>query len=125
MDLGMHGKVALVTGASKGIGLAVTEGLVREGAQVVVGARTLSPELELLIAGGSVRALQVDLSRPDGPAELVAFAGERIDILVNNVGAASPRPEGFLQVSDEQWLASINLDLMAAVRTTRGARPLT
>jgi len=124
MDLGIQGKVAVVTGASKGIGLAVTRGLVEEGAHVVAGARTSSPELETLVHEGSVQMVPVDLSEPGGPATLVAAAGDRIDILINNVGAAHPRLGGFLSVTDEEWLTTLNLDLMAAVRTTRSALPV-
>jgi NAD(P)-dependent dehydrogenase (short-subunit alcohol dehydrogenase family) len=124
MDLGLEGTVAVVTGASRGIGLAVTRALVAEGVRVVAGARASSPELDELVKAGSVQLAQVDLSDADAPAELVALAGDRLDILVNNVGAATPRLEGFLKVTDEQWLASVNLNLMAAVRTTRAALPL-
>ncbi len=72
-----------------------------------------------------MRAVPVDLSTPDGPAGLVAAAREfgRIDILVNNVGAVTPRVGGFLEVTDDQWLHSITLNLMAAVRTTRAVLP--
>lgn len=124
MDLGLREKVAVVTGAGRGIGLAVTRALIDEGAHVIAGSLKPSPELDSLAATGAVQFLQVDLSHPDGPARLVTEAGSRLDILVNNVGAVSPRPDGFLQVTDEQWLTSINLDLMAAVRTTRSALPV-
>ena len=124
MDLGLQGRIALVTGASKGIGLAVTRALVEEGAHVIAGARTSSVELETLVHAGSVQMVPVDLSTPDGPARLVAAVGDRIDILVNNVGAAHPRLGGFLAITDEDWLGTINLDLMAAVRTTRSALPV-
>jgi len=124
MDLGLEGKRAVVTGASRGIGLAVTQALVREGAHVLAGARTSSDELDALARDGSVTVGLTDLAEPDGPARLVALAGDRLDILVNNVGAATIRVDGFLAVTDEQWLASINLDLMAAVRTTRIALPV-
>jgi NAD(P)-dependent dehydrogenase (short-subunit alcohol dehydrogenase family) len=68
--------------------------------------------------------VEVDLSTVDGPAQLVAAAGDRIDVLVNNVGAAPPRLDGFLAVTDDMWLATINLDLMAAVRATRSVLPV-
>ncbi len=124
MDLGLAGKVAIVTGASKGIGLAVTRGLVDEGAHVFAGARSSSPELVSMVNAGSVEMVELDLSNADAPAQLVALAGERIDIVVNNVGAATPRTGGFLSITDDQWLATLNLDLMAAVRTTRSALPV-
>jgi NAD(P)-dependent dehydrogenase (short-subunit alcohol dehydrogenase family) len=125
MDLGLSGRHALVTGASKGIGLAVTRTLVAEGATVTTGSRGSSPELDELTADGTVRAAQVDLSTAEGPAELVRVALERgpVDVLVNNVGGVTPRLEGFGAVTDEQWWATHNLTFMAAVRTTRAALP--
>jgi len=71
-----------------------------------------------------VRVVEVDLATPSGPAMLVAAAGQRIDILVNNVGAAPARPGGFGEVTDEDWQVSLTLNLMAAVRTTRAALPV-
>jgi NAD(P)-dependent dehydrogenase (short-subunit alcohol dehydrogenase family) len=125
MELQLDGQRAVVTGASKGIGLAITRALADEGVRVVAGARGSSPELDELVSGGSVRAVAVDLSTVDGPAQLVGAALEEgpLDILVNNVGGVKPRLAGFGEVSDEQWLASLNLTFMAAVRTTRAALP--
>ncbi len=123
MDLGLAGQTAVVTGGSKGIGLAVVRGLAGAGVHVVTGAKHSSDDLDELVRSGQVRALQVDLADPSGPATLVAAAGERIDILVNNVGGAPARPGGFLSITDEDWLATINLDLMAAIRATRSALP--
>ena len=124
MELGLQDRVAVVTGASRGIGLAVVQALAAEGVRVVAGARTSSPEIDALVDGGRVRAVAVDLADPQGPAELVVEAGDRVDILVNNVGAAPPRLDGFLEITDEQWTSSLNLNLLAAVRTTRAALPL-
>ncbi|MGV9386101.1 SDR family NAD(P)-dependent oxidoreductase [Nonomuraea sp. NPDC003707] len=125
MDLKLQGKVAVVTGASKGIGLAITQALAEEGAHVVAGSRRSTPELKELGAKGSVRAIEVDLATTTGPAQLVAaaLAHGRLDILVNNVGAVAPRLTGFLNVTDEQWQHSLTLNLMAAIRTTRAALP--
>jgi NAD(P)-dependent dehydrogenase (short-subunit alcohol dehydrogenase family) len=122
MDLELRGKVAVVTGASKGIGLAITQALMKEGVHVVAGSRRSTPELTQL---GSVQAIEVDLATAAGPGRLVAAALEhgRLDILVNNVGAVAPRLTGFLNVTDEQWLRSLTLNLMAAIRTTRAALP--
>ena len=126
MDLHLTGKVAVVTGASKGIGLAVTRALVAEGACVVAAARSAGAELTDLAGRAAVRPVQVDLSAPDGPDALVAeavaaFGG--IDVLVNNVGAVTPRLGGFLSITDEDWERTLSLNLMAAVRTTRAALP--
>jgi NAD(P)-dependent dehydrogenase (short-subunit alcohol dehydrogenase family) len=119
VDLGLAGTVAVVTGAGKGIGLAIARGLHAEGARVVAGSRTVTPELAAV-----AEAVAVDLGTPDGPARLVAAAGGRVDILVNNVGIAPPRPDGFLTVTDEMWSTTWNLDLMVAVRAMRAVLPL-
>jgi NAD(P)-dependent dehydrogenase (short-subunit alcohol dehydrogenase family) len=124
MDLRLNGLSAVVTGASRGIGLAVTRGLAGEGVHVTAGALKSSAELGELAAAGLVRVVEVDLADPGGPAALVAAAGDRIDILVNNVGAAPARPGGFGEITDEDWQASLTLNLMAAVRTTRAALPV-
>ena len=125
MELGLQGKRAVVTGASKGIGLAITRALVAEGAFVVAGARSSSAGLDELVAAGSVESVAVDLSAPSGPAALVtaALAHGPVDVVVNNVGAATTRVAGFLEISDDEWLATLNLNLMAAVRTVRAALP--
>lgn len=120
MDLDMAGKSAVVTGASKGIGLAVVRALATEGVRVTAGARTVGD-----LPDGA-RGATVDLSTPDGPAALIADAAEAyggLDLLVNNVGGAHPRTGGFLSITDDDWLATLNLDLLAAVRTTRAAVP--
>jgi hypothetical protein len=67
--------------------------------------------------------VDADLAAAAGPASLVAAAGDRIDTLVNNVGSAPARTRGFLAVTDEEWLATLNINLMAAVRATRAALP--
>jgi NAD(P)-dependent dehydrogenase (short-subunit alcohol dehydrogenase family) len=125
MDLGLTDKLAVVTGASKGIGLAITSALVAEGASVVAGSRGSSAELDELVDGGRVHAVAVDLSTVNGPQQLIDAAREHgaINILVNNAGAVTPRLDGFLAVTDEDWLAELNLTFMAAVRTTRAALP--
>ncbi|GAA4720289.1 oxidoreductase [Phytohabitans rumicis] len=126
MDTHLSGKVAVVTGASKGIGLAIVEALAGEGAAVVAGARKPTAELSELAAAASVLAVPVDLALPQGPAQLIdaavtAFGG--LDILVNNVGAVHPRTGGFLTVTDDDWNTTLNINLLAAVRTTRAALP--
>src|SRR5690349_11716628 len=117
MDLELSGKVAVVTGASKGIGLAVTRALAAEGATVVAGARTVD-------ALDGVEAFAVDLGRPGGPEALVAHAVERfgrIDVLVNNVGRVQLRLDGFLATSDADFEASLQINFFAALRATRAA----
>jgi NAD(P)-dependent dehydrogenase (short-subunit alcohol dehydrogenase family) len=123
MNISLREQVAVVTGASRGIGLATAQALVAEGARVVAGARSSSSELDDLAKTGAVKVVEVDLTAASGPAHLISRAGDRIDILVNNVGSAPARPGGFLGVTDDQWQASLTLNLLAAVRTTRAALP--
>jgi NAD(P)-dependent dehydrogenase (short-subunit alcohol dehydrogenase family) len=120
MDLGLKGKIAVVTGASKGIGLAVTQALAAEGAQVVAGARTIGT-LEKL---PGVTAMALDLSARDAPSRLVARALElhgRVDVLVNNLGGVRLRLQGFLGTSDEEFEWAMQMNFFAAVRATRAA----
>ena len=124
MDLQLADKIAVVTGASRGIGLAITRALVREGAKVVAGARTSSAELDELVSGAGVTFVAVDLGRPEAAATLVDAAGGRIDVLVNNVGHAPARTGGFLAITDEQWQQSLELNLLSAVRVLRNAVPV-
>ena len=109
MQLNLNDKIAVVTGASKGIGLAVTRALIAEGVTVVAGARAAGPDLPALQADGRVVFVPVDLSEPAGPVALIEHARQLggVDILVNNAGAVLPRPEGFASVTDEDWEASI------------------
>ena len=120
MDLELDGKVAVVTGASKGIGLAVVHTLVGEGMRVVGGALTV----DALDAIDGVTAVALDLVDPAGSARLVQEAVERhggIDVLVNNVGGVKLRLGGFLEVSDDDFEASLQLNFFAALRATRAA----
>jgi len=125
MDLQLAGKTAVVTGASRGIGLAVTEALTKEGVRVAGAARTVTPEL----SASAAVAVSADLSTREGTAAVVAAAMTKlggVDILVNNVGAGdadSLSLAGFLDADDEQWRRLFDLNLFSAVGTTRAALP--
>jgi NAD(P)-dependent dehydrogenase (short-subunit alcohol dehydrogenase family) len=125
MDLNLVGRRAVVTGGSRGIGLAVVRALADEGVHVTVGSLNGSSALDELALGGLVQHVKVDLSDPDGPRRLVeeASAGGLVDLLVNNVGATTVRTEGFAAITDEQWSRTLELDLLATVRTCRAALP--
>jgi NAD(P)-dependent dehydrogenase (short-subunit alcohol dehydrogenase family) len=125
MDLGLAGKRAVLTGASKGIGLAVARTLAAEGVHIVAGSRQTSSELRDLVATGQATSVQVDLASEAGPSQLAAAAFDEgpIDILINNAGGVTPRTGGSGSVTDEQWSYSLNLTLMAAVRTARAVVP--
>jgi NAD(P)-dependent dehydrogenase (short-subunit alcohol dehydrogenase family) len=118
MDLELQGSVAVVTGASKGIGLAIVQELAAEGVHVVAGARSVASLQRL----DGVTAVGVDLADPAGPGRLVTAAIERhgqVDLLVNNVGAAHVRLDGFLSLTDADFEASMQLNFFAALRATR------
>ena len=122
MDLALTDKVAVVTGASKGIGLAVTRALADEGALVVAGARTTDSLADL----ERVSAVAVDLAAADGPAQLVGRAlaeHGRIDVLVNNVGAVRLRLDGFLGTSDDEFEWALRMNFFSALRAIRAAVP--
>jgi NAD(P)-dependent dehydrogenase (short-subunit alcohol dehydrogenase family) len=125
MDINLTDKVAIVTGASRGIGLATSQALASEGVHVIAGARHNSPELQALEAAGSATFIEADLSTPQGPRSLVAAAAERggLDILVNNAGSVTPRFDGLLSVTDEDWMDALSLNFLSAVRVTREAIP--
>lgn len=129
MDIELKDKIAIVTGASKGIGLATVRRLVDEGAQVVAVSRNRTAELDQL--GDRVRHVAVDLAQPDGPADAVAATERefgRIDAVINNAGGPPPGTRmpvfGFLGRTDADWLAMIEFNLLSAVRICRAAIPI-
>ena len=120
MDLKLDGKVAVVTGAGKGIGLAVVEALTAEGAKVFAGSRST----DTLDGLDGVTGVAVDLAEPAGPDRLVQAALDaegRVDVLVNNVGAVKMRLEGFFGTSDEDFEWAMNMNFFIALKTTRAA----
>ncbi|HEX4009511.1 MAG TPA: SDR family oxidoreductase [Solirubrobacteraceae bacterium] len=120
MDLQLADKVAVVIGANKGIGLAITRALVAEGAHVVAGSRST----ENLDGLDRVTAVSVDLRAEDGPALLVRRAideHDRLDLLVNNVGAVRIRVDGFLATSDQEFEWALQMNFFTGLRATRGA----
>jgi NAD(P)-dependent dehydrogenase (short-subunit alcohol dehydrogenase family) len=125
MDLALTGKTAVVTGASRGIGLSTALALAAEGVRVIGAARTITPELKE-VAPLSVAA---DLSTPGGARTVIdtaIAATGGIDILVNNVGAGDVdklKLGGFLDAGDEQWQDLLDLNLFSAVRASRAALP--
>lgn len=128
MDLGIRGRVAVVTGGDSGMGLSTAEFLLRDGARVVL---TDLPGRELDKAGaelgaiGDVAVVPADLARPDGAERLRAAAVERfgaVHILVHAAGITGPTGD-FLSLSDEDWRRALESDLMAAVRVCRAFIP--
>jgi NAD(P)-dependent dehydrogenase (short-subunit alcohol dehydrogenase family) len=120
MKLDMADRRALVTGASRGIGLAIARALLAEGALVAGAALDFPDEVP------GLHTVRADLSQPDSSAAAIDAAVSALgglDILVNNVGFVRPRVGGFLSVTDEDWNQTLNLNFLSAVRTTRAALP--
>jgi 3-oxoacyl-[acyl-carrier protein] reductase len=127
MNLQLTDQVAIVTGASRGLGLASARALVEEGCRVVVCARGAEPlaraagELEQAAGrAGAVLAVTADVSTPDGADAVVRQALDRfgrVDILVNNVGKAGGA--GIDATTDEEWQAALDQTLFPAIRMSR------
>lgn len=128
---GLNGRVALVTGAGRGIGRAIAQALANAGCQVVVAARS-TDELQSVVesiaqAGGQAVSLQIDLSDRPQSQKLLERAVQQagpVDILVNNAGigsSADPRP--FTEYRDEFWDLSLELNLTAPYLLTKQALP--
>ena len=129
MDLGLANKVAVVTGASVGIGSAVAEGLAAEGVHLILVARDaarLQAEAARIAALHDVRAIAIaaDVATGLGTAAVLdaAQAGGGVDILINNAGTGSN--ETIMEAPDEKWQSYWDLHVMAAVRLARGLVPM-
>jgi NAD(P)-dependent dehydrogenase (short-subunit alcohol dehydrogenase family) len=130
MDLGLRNKVAVITGASVGIGLGVAEAFAKEGAHVIMAARGE----ERLVAeaariertyGVTVVPVACDVATVEGAAALVEAARQKFggaDILINNAGTGSN--ETIMEAADDKWQAYWELHVMAAVRLARGFVPM-
>jgi 3-oxoacyl-[acyl-carrier protein] reductase len=118
----LDGKLALVTGASKGIGRAIAQELARAGADVVIGYRSGKDEAERLAAELGARAVQADVSSPEDAKRLVEEAGD-VDVLVNNAGLTR---DGLLaRMSDDDWRTVIDTNLSSVFYTCRAVtRPM-
>ena len=123
MDLGLEGKVCVVTGASRGIGLATAKRLCAEGANVLFvarGAKEVAGEAD----GCGGEWLAVDVTDADAPDRIVATCAEQmggIDVLVNNAGTSFARPLD--ELTDEDWQGQWELHVMAPLRLMRAAAP--
>jgi 3-oxoacyl-[acyl-carrier protein] reductase len=129
LDLGLTGKVAIVTGGSEGMGRACAERLTREGVKVTICARSKeileNTAAALRAGGGDVLAVPADVTRAEDVGSVVRATVDRfggVDILVNNAGTSSAA--GFEKVDDDTWHQDIELKLMAAVRFCRAVIPI-
>ncbi|WP_062222149.1 SDR family NAD(P)-dependent oxidoreductase [Aureimonas sp. D3] len=129
MDMGLGGKVAVITGGSVGIGLAVAEALAAEGAYVLLvarGAERVEAEAARIASQYGVEALGLaaDVATPEGTAAVIEAAQTRFggaNILINNAGTGSN--ETVMEAPDEKWQSYWDLHVMAAVRLARGIAP--
>jgi len=130
MDLGLHGKVALVAAASSGLGRAVATELAREGARVVISSRD-GDALARTAAeirgetGAEVDYRAADLTTAGDVGALISYAAERyggVDVLVNNTGG--PPAGTFADFEDGDWQAAFELILLSLIRCVRGVLPL-
>ncbi len=126
MDLQLEGKKAFVSGSSQGIGLAAAKVLVREGAAVMINARTQErvdqavSKIKESYPGGDVSGVAADLGTTAGIDELSAKVPD-VDILINNLGIFEPRE--FADISDEEWYRFIDINIMSAIRLCRFYHP--
>ena len=128
MDLGINGKVAVVAGASKGLGRGVAEALADEGVSLVLNARdgaVLNATVEAVAARGvEVVGIEGDVTEPDMPGALVSAAVERfgrVDIVVPNSGG--PPAKRALEIEDEEVLIAVESNLLTHIRFVRAALP--
>lgn len=117
----LSGKIALVTGGTKGAGKATAERLLKAGATVIITARN-RPETET----ENLHFISADLSRSEGTkkvAEEVFAKFGKLDILINNLGGSETKGGGFAVLKDEDWEQSLNVNLLAPIRLDREFLP--
>ncbi|HEX9672630.1 MAG TPA: SDR family oxidoreductase [Burkholderiales bacterium] len=126
MDLGIKGRLALVTGSTMGIGRAVAEALAAEGARVIVNGRneaTVKDAVAALSRHGEAHGIAADLATAAGARKVLDAAARigPVDILVNNVGFFEVKD--FTAISDRDWLEMFELNVMSGVRLSRALLP--
>jgi NAD(P)-dependent dehydrogenase (short-subunit alcohol dehydrogenase family) len=126
MNLGLQGKIAVVSGSTAGIGLAIATVLASEGARVIVNGRTESRVNDALekirqrVPGADLRGVAADLGTADGAESFLKKAPDA-DVLVNNLGIFDPKP--FMEISDAEWLKFFEINVLSGVRLSRKYLP--
>ncbi|MFD2602975.1 SDR family oxidoreductase [Flavobacterium suzhouense] len=117
----LSGKIALVTGGTKGAGKAIAERLLQAGATVIITARNFSED-----KNSKLHFIPADLSEAQGAEKVineVLSTYGRLDILVNNLGSSTTPAGGFNALTDEDWISTLQANLLAPVRLDRGFLP--
>jgi NAD(P)-dependent dehydrogenase (short-subunit alcohol dehydrogenase family) len=132
MELGLKGKVVVVTGSSKGIGRSIAAAFVREGCNVVINGRhakeldaTASELRASAPVGGTVHTVVSDVAEAEGAKRVVDETAKRfgtVHVLVNNAGGVG-RFASFEELTDDEWLGAFTFNVLSAVRATRAALP--
>jgi len=126
MNLKLTGKTALVSGSTKGIGLAITIGLAREGARVIVNGRTqeavakANEQIGQSVPDAKIEGFAGDLATESG-AKLLLQQFPSVDILVNNLGIFEPKPFG--EITDTEWRRFFEINVLSGVRLSRAYLP--
>lgn len=120
MDLQLDGKLIFISGSTKGIGRAIAEALLPEGARVIINGRSGTAEVaEKLAALGEVIAIDGDLANAEDCARICSEIEShgQLDVLVNNMGIFNPQP--FAEISDEEWRRFLDINVLSTVRLCR------
>ena len=126
MDLGLKGKLAVVSGSTAGIGFAIANTLAREGARIVINGRTAervkaaAEKIRMELRGAEITELAADLGTAEGINKLIEQVPSA-DVLVNNLGIFDIKP--FLEIPDSEWLRFFETNVMSGVRLTRHYLP--
>ena len=122
MDLQLKNKVVFISGSTAGIGFAIAQRFLQEGAQVIINGRTKESvdkavdELKSLIVNADVSGIAADFSKADEVNNLISSRPE-VDILINNAGIFEPKP--FAQITDEEWFKFFEVNVMSGIRLSR------
>src|SRR5580692_2381888 len=116
MDLQLKGKLALVSGSTAGIGLAIAQALAKEGVSVIVNGRTEERVRAAMKTSGAAHGIAADLGAEEGARQVIAQFPQ-VDILINNLGIFEPKP--FAEITDDDWRRFFEVNVLSGVRLSR------